>query len=84
MMRKTLSSPSQFEKMPSYLGHLFRLSYYQQDNYPYSNIILKYSIEEKYQLFQQCRDQFGMHSIPDRDDKETRQQYIRWSNPPAV
>jgi hypothetical protein len=84
MMRKSLSSPSQFEKMPSYLGHLFRLSYYQEDNYPYSDVILKYNVEEKNKLFQQCRDHFGLHSVPDRDDKETRQQYIKWSTSSTV
>jgi hypothetical protein len=80
MLRKQLSSPDQFAHMPSYLGHIFRLSY--QNNDPiefYRKIFYETNAEEKMKIFSACREQFGMYGVPDKDNKD-RQQYIQWKN----
>lgn len=79
MMRKNLHNVQQFDSMPSYLGRIFRISYYQSDNFPYGKVVNEYSLEQKNALFKACRDQFGMHSRPEKESlEENRQQYVRW------
>lgn len=75
MMRKQLSSPADLQYMPSFLGHVFRLAYFGYDDYNYDQAA-KLDVEGKHALWSKCRSHFGMHSVPDRDDK-SRQQYTK-------
>jgi hypothetical protein len=43
----------------------------------YRKVVDVYSIDERNKLFQSCREQFGMYSVPDPNDKINRQQYIQ-------
>jgi len=75
MMRKSLGSPKDFDYMPSFLGHVFRMAYYGHDDFPYEQHWYNTTVGEKNHIWKSCRDHFGMHLTPDRDDN-SRQQYI--------
>lgn len=78
MMRKQLGSPEDLERMPSYLGHVFRLTYYGHDSFDYAKLINAASDGERDASWQKCREQLGMHMVPDPDyDALHRQQYTK-------
>jgi hypothetical protein len=85
MMRKQLGSPEDLDKLPSYLGHIFRLSYYGYDSFNYEQHINAVSgsteVEkdlERDRVWKKCRDEMGMYGIPDRNyELQHRQQYSR-------
>ncbi len=79
MMRKHLGTPEDLDVMPSYLGHIFRLSYYGSDNFDYGKYLKSGSTdEERDASWKKCRDHMGMYMTPDPDyEREHRQQYTR-------
>jgi hypothetical protein len=81
MMRKSLGSPQDLDKLPSLLGRIFRIALYGRDSFDYTT---PYGASEETKLaaWKSCRDAMGMHSVPERDvstveDGSTRQQYVR-------
>lgn len=85
MMRKSLGSPADLDKLPSLLGRIFRIALYGRDNFDYQSLVAA-TPDTKLAAWKSCRDAMGMHSVPERDvstpeDGSTRQQYIhqRWT-----
>lgn len=75
MMRKNLQSEDDLNAMPSLLGHYFRQAVHGEDTFNYNQAVAKTSLDEKLQLWTNCRNKMGMHTPPDPTSKE-RQQYM--------
>lgn len=84
MMRKSLGSPDDLNRLPSLLGRIYRIALYGRDTYDYSHLISA-TTEERNQAWQQCREAMGMYSVPERDTSDvdhgsSRQQYVqKWT-----
>ncbi len=84
MMRKSLGSPDDLQRLPSLLGRILRIALYGWDNYDYEGLIAA-SAEAKLQAWKSCKEGMGMYSVPERDGSEldsasTRQQYVqKWT-----
>lgn len=68
MMRKQLNSPADLQKLPSFLGHVFRTAYFGRDDYDYS-----ISAAEGLSRYKECRDFLGMYTPP-----EVLQEHEHW------
>lgn len=83
-MRKSLGSPEDLNVMPSYLGRLFRLTYYGYDSFNYNDYTRNLKDHtEREAMWKKCRDHMGMHMVRDADsDRKQRQQYSNHLLPP--
>ena len=63
-MRKLLSEPLDFAKMPSMLGSIFRNAYYGNDDFEYKKLAHS-SDEDKLASWQECRGFLGMTGTPE-------------------
>jgi Glycosyltransferase sugar-binding region containing DXD motif len=75
MMRKTLSSPADLQKMPSLLGRVFRTAALGSDEFDYSALV-RASDAVKDESWAACRSMLGMHSPPPDPSDASRQQYL--------
>lgn len=76
MLRKHLNSPADLEKMPSFLGHVFRLAYYGKDDFDYT-ALKDGSDALRLDKYKTCREFLGMYTPPEEVSKlpHERQQY---------
>ncbi|RYH30465.1 hypothetical protein EON65_05100 [archaeon] len=75
MLRRQLNSPDELAKMPSYLGHIFRLAYYGQDDFDYEALHAA-SEAERLAAYTKCREFLGMHTPPDQ--LQDHEQHLPW------
>lgn len=61
MMRKSLGGPQDLEKMPSFLGHLFRLAFFGVDSFDYDHMLKAKEDSVRVQAYQACRNHLGMY-----------------------
>jgi hypothetical protein len=84
MMRKSLGSPDDLQRLPSLLGRIFRIALFGRDLFDYEALVAA-PAESKLQAWKTCRENMGMYSVPERDSSEldsasTRQQYVqKWT-----
>ena len=84
-MRKNLGSPADLNKLPSYLGHVFRSALNDGvDSFDYQSLHTVGAGEQQEAVklrmekaWAECRDAMGMHMPPDLSSTD-RQQYVSW------